>query len=92
MISYWTILTLLSIIELALAAVFFGTTARIGFKPVGTRLMIIGIVFLVQSIVSLIVFNDWRNSGYGPSISKPLIIYHLLTITGLTVLVDITRK
>ena len=92
MISYWNILVALSLVELALAVVFIWLVASAARKPVGARLVAIGAIFTAQAVLSIVVFEWYKSSGYGASVARPLLLYHLLTIAGLTVLLDIVRR
>lgn len=93
MISYWLILLGLSFIEAILVIWFLlivWKTRRIG--PIGTRLVGIAVVFVLQTLVSLWAYTSWMREGYGKDVAGPLLIYHLLILAGLALLVDITRK
>ncbi len=92
MVSYWNLLILLSAAELTMATIFIVLVAGIAKRPVGARLVVIGVVFTVQALVSIIAFAWWKNHGYGPEIARPLLAYHALTLSGLAILLDIVRQ
>ncbi len=90
--SYWEILIGLSVVELILAGILFILVYRIASRPIGARLALLSMVFIVQNIASAMIYNRWRELGYGPDISKPLLIIQSMIVIGTLILIDITRK
>ena len=93
MISYWFVLLGLAFVEAVLAAWLFSIvwrTRRLG--PVGVRLAGIGLIFVLQTLVSLWAYVFWMSEGYGRDVAGPLIVYHVLILAGLALLLDIVRK
>lgn len=93
MITYWGLLYGLTIIE-AILVVFLLTMVwrarKIG--PVGSRLAGIALIFLLQTIVSLWAYIYWKTEGYGKDVAAPLLLNHLLILSGIILLVDIIRR
>lgn len=91
MITYWDILIGLTAAELLLAVALLSMIARLARRPIGARLVLLSLIFVAQSILGLLIYNHWRNMGYGPEISIPLIALQLTVVAGTIVLIDITR-
>jgi len=93
MISYWTILLGLTLVEAVLVVWLLAMvwrTRKIG--PIGARLTGIAIVFILQTAVSLWAYISWMREGYGKEVAGPLLAYHLLILAGIALLVDIVRR
>ncbi len=93
MISFWTILIALSIVEAVVVAwilLISWKASRLG--PVGRRLLLIAIVFLAQSLTSLWAYTSWMREGYGRDVAGPLLGLHLLILVGVATLADIVRR
>ncbi len=89
--SYWDILIGLAALELILASILFIMVLKIASKPVGARLVLLASIFIVQTIAGIIIYDRWRNMGYGPEISQPLLLIQSMIILGTIVLIDITK-
>ncbi len=92
MLAYWDILIGLAVVEVALAFILLIHVYKIASRPVGARLTLLALVFIVQNIAGSIIYIQWKSMGYGPEISKPLLVIQLSIIAGTLILVDITRK
>ncbi|ABN69675.1 hypothetical protein Smar_0568 [Staphylothermus marinus F1] len=93
MISYWSILLGLTLIEAVLVSWFLLIVWKIRkMGPIGIRLAGISIIFILQTILSFWTYIYWMEEGYGKDLAGPLIIYHLLIISGIALLLDIVRK
>lgn len=91
--SYWSILYGLTIIEAVLVAWLLAMVwgaRKVG--PVGARLAGIALVFIAQTGLSLWAYIEWRAMGYGRDVAGPLLVEHLLILTGIALLVDIVRR
>ncbi len=91
MLTYWDILNVLIVIEAILAFILFFYVVKLARKPIGFRLVLLSIIFIIQSILGVAIYNYWRGLGYGAEIALPLIILQSTILAGLIVLVDITR-
>ncbi len=91
MFTFWDILNILLVIELLLSGVLFYLVYRLFSKPIGKRLVLLAVVFMVQSIITFLSATSWREEGYGADVSIPLIIMEATIIAGITLLIDITR-
>ena len=91
MFSFWDILNVLIIIEGILAFILFLYVVKLARKPIGFRLVLLSVIFIIQSILSIAVYNYWRSLGYGVEIALPLIILQSTILAGLIVLIDIVK-
>lgn len=92
MLTYWDILIMLALLETLLAAVLLALVYKIAARPIGARLALLSLVFIVQNIAGIIIYSRWEEQGYGPEISKPLLVIQTMIIAGTIILLDITRK
>jgi len=92
MLSLWSILLALASIQLVVLALIVYFIRKIVRTPTGAKLLAIAGVFAVQSIIGLVIYNEWRMEGYGVEISGPLIALQAATLIGLIILLDIVRK
>lgn len=90
--NYWDILLAITGLTFIIASLFLYLVLYIRRTPTGVRLALIAGLFLLESILGLAVYNRWKEAGYGPDISVPLIGIQLATFAGLVVLLDIVRK
>ncbi len=90
--TYWDILIGLTVLELALVVVLLMLVYRIAGRPIGARLVLLSIVFMVQNIAGAVIYSRWEELGYGPEVSKLLLVIQSMIVAGTVILIDITRK
>ncbi|MEB3773687.1 MAG: hypothetical protein GSR86_02010 [Desulfurococcales archaeon] len=90
--TYWDILIGLTVLELALVVVLLMLVYRIAGRPIGARLVLLSIVFMVQNIAGVVIYSRWEELGYGPEVSKLLLVIQSMIVAGTVILIDITRK
>lgn len=90
--TYWDILIGLAVLELALVVVLLMLVYRIAGRPIGARLVLLSIVFMVQNIAGVVIYSRWEELGYGPEVSKLLLVIQSMIVAGTVILIDITRK
>jgi len=91
MLTYWDLLTIITIIQLILAVILLTLIIRIANRPVGLRLAVLASIFIIQSLTALVIYRTWQSQGYGPEISKPLMVLQSSILLGMIILIDITK-
>ncbi|MCE4601541.1 MAG: hypothetical protein F7C38_08340 [Desulfurococcales archaeon] len=92
MFTFWDLLIILVIIQIVIVAGIIYLVFRLVKFPIGIRLTLISLLFMIQGILGILIYNNWKNQGYGPEISKPLIALQSTIILGLLLLYDIVRR
>ncbi|MCE4628000.1 MAG: hypothetical protein F7C34_02485 [Desulfurococcales archaeon] len=89
--KYWDILIGITIADLLLSILLLIQVAKLVSRPMGTRLFLLSIIFVIQSIIGLINYVKWEAHGYGSDIALPMLLLQTSILAGIVVLVDIVR-
>jgi hypothetical protein len=90
-LNYWLILKTLCILQGLIALGVSITVYRVAKTPLGMRLLLIGILMLVQATASFLAYSKWAEMGLGPEVAIPLLAVHAAALAVTALLYDAVR-